>query len=72
LKPTVGFNATRRAIRSTDGGSPNPSEFTNRSGRGSSPNADGSVSPAWRSARSSAAASNAQLRQLRAISHSIS
>ena len=70
LKPTVGLASKRRAIASTDGGSPSPSEFTNRTGRGSSDSAAGSDSPAWRSARSSAADSKAQLRQLRARSHS--
>ena len=51
---------------SVDGGSPRPSELTKRSGRGSRPSTSCSGRPAWRSARSSAADSNAQLRHRRA------
>ena len=46
-----------------------PSELTNRTGRGVSPSTSCSERPAWRSARSSAADSNAQLRRRRAPSH---
>ena len=70
LKPTVGLRAKRSAMPAADGGSPSPSELTKRTGATGRSSAAGSVSPAWRSARSSAADSNAQLRHARAISHS--
>src|SRR5437773_3069124 len=70
LKRTPGERASRRRTGSIDGSLPRPSELTKRTGCGSSPSTSCSERPAWRSARSSAADSNAQLRKRSAPSHS--
>ena len=70
LKWTSGERSSRRRKGSIDGGLPRPSELTKRTGCGSSPSTSCSGRPAWRNARSSAADSNAQLRNRSATSHS--
>ncbi len=65
LKRSPGAISRRRMTGSSEGGSPRRSEATNVTGRGSRASAACSVVPAWRSARSSAAESNAQLRYSR-------
>ena len=71
LKRTPGERASRRRTGSIDGSLPRPSELTKRTGCGSSPSTSCSERPAWRSARSSAADSNAQLRKRSATSHPV-
>ena len=69
LKRRSGWASSRRAIGSNVGGSPSPSELTKRTGDGVRPIASCSEVPACASARSSAADSNAQLRQRCIPSH---